>query len=351
MKEQLTFTQILWGFRMDMMLPDWFCRLYGKRYGIFVPSGMLAIESALRLLNPPLGSGVLIPSNACWKIGYAVRRAGLYPVFLDVGENLVIRAYEIKKAIEALSEQPIAELGSTSNTVEGISVCIAVHHLGLPVNVGHIRQILPNRISIIEDYAQAWRLLSGGESVGIHSDVVVTSFGASKPLSLGFGGAVFCNELERLKIFDLSRQVQFVRQNQPIPYALPCPAIEELNRATDIADASLYSRKHFASTVEQSLGANSGSELWSKAQGDQPTWCRIPILFNTFANMQYFIRCAHYVGLTYQIPHETEPYEIPFIGGIRISLAVETCRKLYVLLYPDPENEKRWENFVDSFFG
>jgi dTDP-4-amino-4,6-dideoxygalactose transaminase len=143
---------------------------YGRTYGALTASGASAIEAALRHLGVTAGAEVILPDTGCYKIGAAVLREGAVPVFTAVGPGLVLSADAVAVAV-------------TSRT----RCVVAVHQYGLPCPVADLRTALPDGVKIIEDAAQSWDTLAEGRPVGRDGDVVVASFGRTKPVPLGAG--------------------------------------------------------------------------------------------------------------------------------------------------------------------
>jgi dTDP-4-amino-4,6-dideoxygalactose transaminase len=144
---------------------------YGRAHGVLTASGASALEAALRYLGATAGTEVIIPDAGCYKIGAAVLREGARPVFATVGPGLVLDVDTVGTAV-------------TSRT----RCVVAVHQYGLPCPVAGLRAELPDEVRIVEDAAQSWDARAEGRSVGRDGDVVVVSFGRSKPVPLGAGG-------------------------------------------------------------------------------------------------------------------------------------------------------------------
>ena len=151
---------------------------FGKKYGEFLYSGTLAVETALISTEIKPGDYVLIPNNVCYRILLSLARLKVIPIIVTPQNGYVLTEFEIMKALEQFPVKAI----------------ILVHNLGLPVDIAAIKEICDNRVEIIEDAAQAWDIKCKGNSIGKSSDYVITSFGISKPLSLGVGGAIFSND-------------------------------------------------------------------------------------------------------------------------------------------------------------
>jgi len=109
-----------------------------------------------------------VPAATCRKVVRAVIAAGATPVLIDAGVDLL------------LTPKSVAACGSD------LAAVIAVHQFGLPCEVAALRLVMPRSAVLVEDSAMAWRVCTPALS----GHMVITSFGPTKPLSLGRGGAL-----------------------------------------------------------------------------------------------------------------------------------------------------------------
>ena len=158
-------------------------------------SGTIAVELALR------GAGVK-PGDEVILAGYdfpgnfrAIEAIGAKPVLIDVVEGgWVIDANHVQAALSDLT-----------------SAIIVSHLHGQVADINSIRQIIERhdsspdqKITLVEDACQVPGAWLGGAPLGSLGDVAALSFGGSKLLSAGRGGAVLTNSPEihqRVKIF------------------------------------------------------------------------------------------------------------------------------------------------------
>ena len=137
-------------------------------------SGRAAIYAALRALELPPGSEVIVPSYACWGLVAPVLRAGLRPVFADVDDQLNLSLAGVEAAtgpeVSAVITAHLAGVWATD--LEAIASWSQTHG-----------------IRLIEDVAQASADLTGpsGLRAGTTGDVAVYSSGPGK-LIAGAGG-------------------------------------------------------------------------------------------------------------------------------------------------------------------
>ncbi len=147
-----------------------------SEYATPVTNGTAAIEVALKALDLPRGSAVVVPDISFFATATAVANCGLVPVFGDVStEHYGISLEEVKAL----------------HTSE-VKAVIVVHFSGI-VN----REILEiaeyckeHDLKLIEDCAQAIGCFAGERHVSTIGDIGTFSFQSSKLVSAGEGGLV-----------------------------------------------------------------------------------------------------------------------------------------------------------------
>ena len=163
----------------------------------FYQSGTAALASAIiavKNLHPEIKHPeILLPAYACPDLISAIIFANIKPVLIDFEEHKPWM--DIEKVKKNLSNSTIA--------------VIAVNFLGLPERIPLINDVVGGlAIKVIEDSAQSLPLLI--DSNYWKGDVIITSFGRGKPLSLLGGGVALTNEqdlyvqLPKTKIVELS---------------------------------------------------------------------------------------------------------------------------------------------------
>lgn len=151
----------------------------GRKYGIAVCNGTVALELALSCLEIPSTKEVILPSFTIVSCLEAVLRNGLRPVLVDCNP----RTYCMDIA---QVEQKI-----TSDT----AAIMPVHIYGHPVNMESIIKLaMGHDLKIIEDAAEAHgaECLVGGKwrRCGCFGDTSAFSFYANKNITCGEGGMV-----------------------------------------------------------------------------------------------------------------------------------------------------------------
>lgn len=298
---------------MHFELPEVLCSAYGKSTGIFTASGMLALWSALEILSLPETASVLFPVVCCWKVPEAIRRSGAHPYPAPVDSNLCLD-------LEWLEiEQP------------QVAAVVAVHPFGLPLDMAKLRGLLPNT-PIIEDAAQAWRLLTRGNSIGQFSDLVVTSFGPTKPvrLGLGYGGAVLFDEFLHQTRFTMEVWHQTQVHRPPIPFGIPAPHSQVWSEVIHVADNRLDDRSQRASRL-LTLWEPQGPKLH---EGDLPSWNRIPLSFTCTSQASKAQKILASRGIEFQELVPDWSARIPYLSSSTLGHSLD---KTVLLIRPDED--------------
>ena len=169
-----------------------FEKKYMEKFGLksfaMVDSGSNALFMAIKLLNLPPGSEVILPTFTWVSCAQAILMAGLRPVFCDVDLNTMnVRFEDIKSKI-------------TPNT----SAIMVVHYAGLPVDIDPIIELgYFKPVPVIEDAAHAVNSTYKGRPCGTIGDIGIFSFDAIKNLTTGEGGGITARKselIERAKV-------------------------------------------------------------------------------------------------------------------------------------------------------
>lgn len=159
---------------------------------IGVGNGTDALEIAIKALNLPKNSEVLVPANTFAASAEAIINNGLCAIFVDCTSDYLLDLNDLKRKI-------------TPNS----AAIIAVHLYGRSCNMDKILQIAKeNNLKVIEDCAQAHGARFFGDSdsiksnliesenapkVGTIGDIATFSFYPGKNLgAFGDGGAIVC---------------------------------------------------------------------------------------------------------------------------------------------------------------
>lgn len=148
-----------------------FSKSLGYPEMVMVDSGSNALYLALKLLDLPPKSEVLLPALTWISCANAVYLNNLTPVFVDV-------------EIDSMN----VSLRTISDSVSPkTSAIMVVHFAGLPVDVPSLTNL---NLPIIEDCAHAVYSKYSGMPVGSMGDISIFSFDAVKNLAVGEGGGI-----------------------------------------------------------------------------------------------------------------------------------------------------------------
>jgi dTDP-4-amino-4,6-dideoxygalactose transaminase len=140
---------------------------------------------------------ILLPAMVCASPMFTILHAGRIPVFIDVLESdATIDPKIVERTLEANPE---------------IGAVLAVHLFGHPADIETLSLICEKfDVLLIEDVAQA---LGGIDSkkclLGKHGDLSVVSFGHTKILDVGGGGAILTDDDQ------LASRIRYLNQNLP----------------------------------------------------------------------------------------------------------------------------------------
>lgn len=159
-----------------------FAEYNNARHCIGVANGTDAIEIVLRAGGIGQGDLVATVANTAVATVSAIERTGATPVFADILPDTF-----------TMDPDSLKELLQNSN--EKIKAVVPVHLFGHPANMPEIMEIAnANKITVIEDCAQAHGASIQGQKVGTFGIAGTFSFYPTKNLgAFGDGGAVITN--------------------------------------------------------------------------------------------------------------------------------------------------------------
>ena len=141
-------------------------------------SGTMAVELALRGVGVKHGSEVILAAYDFPGNFRAIEAIGAMPVLIDV-----------------VKDGWIADTSHIAAAVSETTSAVLVSHLhGQLIDVEAVRDALPKPIPIVEDCCQVPGASMNARPCGSFGDASVLSFGGSKLLSAGRGGAVLSND-------------------------------------------------------------------------------------------------------------------------------------------------------------
>jgi len=156
-------------------LEERFALKMGRKYGIAVCNGSVALDAAIIALGIQAGDEVIMPSFTIISCASAIVRAGGIPVLVDsdpITWNMDPTA--IEKRITARTK-----------------AIMVVHIYGLPVDMDPILHLAQKHsLKIIEDAAEEFGQTYRGKPVGSFGDVSCFSFYSNKHITTGEGGMI-----------------------------------------------------------------------------------------------------------------------------------------------------------------
>lgn len=149
--------------------------LMGAKYCVLTPSGSAALALSLMALGVKSGDSVGVPATTWVATASAVTLLGAKPILIDV---------ELDRPV--IGPASLSNIDPTS-----LAALIVVHLNGIPVKIDDIRR-LPgwDSVPIIEDSCQAFGSSYYDRCLGSIGDLGCFSFGVTKLLTSGQGGAV-----------------------------------------------------------------------------------------------------------------------------------------------------------------
>jgi perosamine synthetase len=151
----------------------------GRRHGIAVANGTVALETAVTALGLQPGDEVILPSFTIISCAAAIVRAGLIPVVVDCDS-------------ETWNMRPdLVEARITPRT----RAVMVVHIYGLPVDLDPVLE-LANRygLKVIEDAAQMHGQSYRSRPCGSFGDISTFSFYPNKLITTGEGGMLLTDD-------------------------------------------------------------------------------------------------------------------------------------------------------------
>ena len=157
----------------------------GRKHGVAVCNGTVALELALSVLDLPIGSEVILPSFTIVGCLEAVLRNKLVPVLVDCDPRTY--CMDVKQVESRISSRTAAVM--------------PVHIYGHPVDMNALSKLTARYgLKIIEDAAEAhgsevlWREVGSWKRCGSFGEVSCFSFYANKNITCGEGGMVLTDD-------------------------------------------------------------------------------------------------------------------------------------------------------------
>ena len=174
-----------------------FARYIGSKYAIGCANGTDALTIALKSLNLPKNSEVIIPAMTYCSTAFSVINCGLKPILVDIGNNM--SAIDINKIQKKI----------TSKT----KVIMPVHLYGSSADISSIKKIIKKnkkKIYLIDDCSQAHGAIDDSDylkrKIGSTSDISCFSLYPGKNLgAYGDAGIITTNNN---KIYQIIKKIR-----------------------------------------------------------------------------------------------------------------------------------------------
>lgn len=151
----------------------------GRRFGIAVANGSVALDTAVKALDLGPGDEVIIPAFTIISCAAAIVRTGAIPVLVDC------EPYTWNMDLDEVERK------ITPRT----RAVMAVHIYGLPVDMDALLAITqPRGIKVIEDAAEAHGQTCRGRPCGSFGEMSTFSFYPNKHVTTGEGGIIVTDD-------------------------------------------------------------------------------------------------------------------------------------------------------------
>ncbi len=182
-----------------------FAEKVGVKHAIAVNNGTSALILAVRALDLPAGSEIIMPSFTIISCALGAIYNDCVPVFVDADpETWCMKIDDIEAKITPQTK-----------------AIMPVHLYGHPVQMDELRAIAEKyRLMIIEDFAEAIGTQYKGQQCGGLGHIGAASFYANKAITTGEGGACVTNDDALAAKLRLGRNLAFVPETRFIHYEL-----------------------------------------------------------------------------------------------------------------------------------
>jgi len=171
----------------------------GKKFGVAVSNGTVAIEIAISCLRLNPGDEVIMPSFTIISCAQAVTRANAVPVLVDCDpETWCMDVNQVEAKI-------------THKT----RAIMPVHIYGHPVDMAPVQDLAAKyHLVIIEDAAEAHGGEYRGQKCGSFGDLSCFSFYANKIITTGEGGMVLTDDEDQAEYLRSLRNLCFKKERR-----------------------------------------------------------------------------------------------------------------------------------------
>jgi perosamine synthetase len=157
-----------------------FASRVGRRYGVAVSNGSVALQAAATAMELTAGDEVILPSFTIISCAAAILRTGATPILVDSDpQTWNIDVDQVEKRITPRTK-----------------AIMVVHTFGLPVDMDPLLAIAQRHgLRILEDAAEMHGQLHRGRPCGSFGDASIFSFYPNKHVTTGEGGMVVTDDV------------------------------------------------------------------------------------------------------------------------------------------------------------
>lgn len=156
-----------------------FAAKVGRKYGVAVCNGSVALDAAMLALNLEPGDEVILPSFTIISCAAAIVRAGAVPVVVD--SDPLTWNVDVTRIEERITARTRA--------------IMVVHIYGLPVDMQPVMEIAKRHgLKIVEDAAEMHGQTYRGQPCGSFGDLSTFSFYPNKHVTAGEGGMIVTDD-------------------------------------------------------------------------------------------------------------------------------------------------------------
>ncbi|MHC5673362.1 DegT/DnrJ/EryC1/StrS family aminotransferase [Nostoc sp.] len=257
-----------------------FAARVGRKYGIAVSNGSVALDAAVAALGISQGDEVILPTFTIISCAAAIVRAGAVPVIVDsdpVTWNMDVSQMEAK---------------ITSRT----KAIMIVHIYGLPVDVDPIQDLADKYgLYIIEDAAEMHGQTYKGRSCGSFGNISTFSFYPNKHITTGEGGIIVTNDAHLAERCQSLRNLCFQPQKRFVHEELGWN-MRMSNLQAALGVAQLERLDEFV-TCKRNMG-----QLYTELLRDIPT-IQLPLAKTEYAENIYWV---YGIVLNDEVPFDAE---------------------------------------------
>jgi perosamine synthetase len=182
-----------------------FAARVGRKHGIAVANGSVALDLAVVAAGIKEGDEVIIPSFTIISPAAAIVRVGAKPILVD--------------SDTATWNMDVAHIEAKITTKT--KAILVVHIYGLPVDMAAVMALAKkHNLLVIEDAAEMHGQTYNGQPCGSFGDVSTFSFYPNKHVTTGEGGMIVCNNNEIAERCKHLRNLAFIPERRFVHHEL-----------------------------------------------------------------------------------------------------------------------------------